>query len=424
MSAYCGMIDINSTQYQDFQAMNTSDNRNGAAELRVSKRQAARIRAGHPWIYSNEVDTRATPLKDFAPGETVSILDSGGGFIGGGYVNPNALICARLVSRKVDERLGRDLLVARLKTALDLRRRLFSADYYRLVYGEADGLPGLVIDRYGETLIVQIGTVGMERVKDAIVQSLQEVLRPACIFFRNDTAARTLEGLDAYTQAAVGELPERLRVEENGAVFEVSSMSGQKTGWFFDQRLNRAAIAKYCRGAAVLDLFSYAGGFGIQAALAGAREVLCVDSSQAAVDAVLANARLNGSQDRVASEKANVFDLLTAFKAEGRRFDVVVVDPPAFIKRKKDVATGIAGYRRLNKLAQQVLVADGIVLTASCSQHLRREVLLAQVIRASEGGDRRLQLLEQGHQGPDHPINPAMPESDYLKSFIFRVQRT
>ncbi len=393
------------------------------AELLVSKRQATRIRAGHPWVYSNEVDTRVTPLKDFAPGEPVLIMDPHRRFLGTGYVNPNALICARLVARNADESLNEDLLTARFKAALSLRRRLFRADYYRLVYGEADGLPGLVVDRYGETLVLQISTAGMERVADAIVRSLQEVVRPSCIFFRNDVASRTLEGLETYTRTAVGDLPDMLRVEENDAVFEVSPVLGQKTGWFYDQRMNRAAVTKYCRDASVLDLFSYVGGFGIQVALAGAKDVVCVDSSQTAVDAVGTNARLNQVSDRVYAEKANVFDVLTAFKAERRHFDVVIVDPPAFIKRKKDVPAGIAGYRRLNKLAQQVLGPDGVFLTASCSHHLKREVLLAQVIKASEGGDRRLQLLEQGHQGPDHPIGPAMPESDYLKSFTFRVER-
>ncbi|HEX7044315.1 MAG TPA: class I SAM-dependent rRNA methyltransferase [Burkholderiales bacterium] len=389
--------------------------------LRLNRNEDRRLRAGHVWVFSNEVDTRATPLAGFEPGAAVLIEDAAGRPLGTGYVNPHALICARLVSRDPRYVLDRSLITHRLNVALSLRERLFREPYYRLAFGDSDGLPGLVVDRYGDVLVAQLTTAGMERVKDDVVAALEKVLRPRAIWLRNDAPVRALEGLPSYAEAALGEVPETIALEEHGVRFEVPLRAGQKTGWFYDQRENRARLRAYARGARVLDLFSYAGGFGLQAAAAGAVSVLCVDSSAAAVEAIRRNAALNGLADKVSAEQADAFETLRRLRAARERFDIVVLDPPAFIKRKKDVKEGAQAYRRLNQMAMQVLARDGILVSCSCSYHLARDSLRALLLAASRHLDRFLMLVEEGHQAPDHPVHPAVPETAYLKAFIARV---
>ena len=309
----------------------------------------------------------------------------------------------------------------RLKIALALRERYFSQPCYRLVFGESDGLPGLVVDRYGEHLVAQIGTAGMEGLKDEIVAALQKVLRPASILWRNDSPVRQLEGLDRYVEPAAGRVPEFLEVTEGGCRFRVSATEGQKTGWFFDQAANRDLLMPRVGGRRVLDVCSYVGAWGIRAAAAGAEEVLCVDASAQALQQVEENAVLNGVQEKVSTLQADAFDALRGLKAEGRRFDVVVLDPPAFIKRRKDLKQGSLAYRRLNEAAMALTTRDGLLVTASCSFHMDRDRFLRTVQEAARHGDRYLQLLQSGQQGPDHPVHPAIPETAYLKAFYLRV---
>ncbi len=389
--------------------------------LRLKKNEDRRLRAGHLWVFSNEVDVERTPLTAFEPGEPVEIQDAGGRALGSGYVNPRSLIAARLVSRDPSQPLDGALLAPRLGQALALRERLFAAPFYRLVYGEGDGLPGLVVDRFGEILVAQFTTAGIERVREEVVAALEQVVRPAALLLRNDTPARALEGIEAYVETALGTVPERVEITENGARFEVPLVSGQKTGWFYDHRTNRARMQRYVRDRRVLDVFSYIGGWGVQAAVAGAAEVLCVDSSAPALADVHRNAALNGVAERVQTLQGDAFEALRQLQGEARRFDVVILDPPAFIKRKKDVKQGEEAYRRLNRLAMEMLADDGILISASCSFHMSRDMLRGALLRASRGLRRELQLLEEGHQGPDHPVHPAIPETDYLKAFFGRV---
>lgn len=389
--------------------------------LRLKKSEDRRLRAGHLWVFSNEVDTRLTPLANFAPGDAVEVTDSRGKVIGSAYVNPNALICARLISRRARQTLDRPLLLARLQRALTLRTRLFEKPYYRLVYGEGDALPGLIVDRYGDVLVAQLATAGMERVKNDVVHALLELLQPEAILLRNDSPMRALEGLERTTEAAYGTVPECVTLEENGARFEAPLLTGQKTGWFYDHRLNRARLQHYVRGKRVLDVFSYLGAFGIQAALSGAREVLCVDSSEQALEFVRRNAALNGAAERVATLHSDAFEALKNLHARGDRYDIVILDPPAFIKRKMDLAAGTAAYLRIAQLAMQLLPDDGLLLSASCSFHLARAELRDILRRSAAGHGYQLQILEQGHQGPDHPVHPAIPETDYLKAFLARI---
>ena len=389
--------------------------------LRLKKNEDHRLRAGHVWIFSNEVDTSATPLTQFEPGQPILIEDAKGQVLGSGYVNPHALICARLVSREPKYMLDQSLLTHRLKVALSLRERLFDTPYYRLAFGDSDGLPGLVVDRFADVLVAQITTAGMERLKAEVIAALHKVLKPHAILLRNDSSMRAMENLPSYIETAHGEIPEWLALEENGLRFETPLARGQKTGWFFDHRMNRARAAAYVKGKRVLDVFSYLGAWGVQAAAAGAESVLCADSSPRAVDGIRHNAELNGVTAQVSAEREDAFDLLRRLRAARERFDVVVLDPPAFIKRKKDIKEGTQAYQRLNQMAMQVLSKDGILVSCSCSYHLHRDSLRDILLKGSRHIDRFLEIIEEGHQGPDHPMHPAIPETGYLKAFFARL---
>jgi len=388
--------------------------------LRLRKNEDRRLRAGHLWVFSNEVDVERTPLTAFEPGDAVQVQDARGAPLGSAYVNPRSLIAARVVSRDATAVLDRAFLKRRLARALSLRELFFDRPFYRLAYGESDGLPGLVVDRFGGVLVVQVTTAGMERVKDDIVDALRDVVKPGAILFRNDAGGRGLEGLPEYVETALGTVPEVVELEENGVRFG-APMAGQKTGWFYDHRMNRARLMAYAKDRRVLDVFSYVGGWGVQAAAAGAGEVVCVDASADALEHVGRNAEMNGAAARVSTRRGDAFDVLRQMAAEGEKFDVVVLDPPAFIKRKKDQAAGFEAYRRVNQLALEVLKQDGILVSASCSYHMPREALQDAMLRAARHRGRGLQIIEQGHQGPDHPVHPAIPETAYLKAFFGRV---
>jgi len=403
--------------------MTQNEDRIAAKVVTLKKGEERRIKIGHLWVFSNEIDTRKSPLRDFAPGEPVRVEDSRGQFTANGFINPASLISVRVVSRRPTEFLGRKLLLDRLKTALELRERLFSAPYYRLCFAEADFLPGLIVDRYGDVLVVQITTAGMERERLAVVETLCELLDPGAILFKNDASGRSYEGLPEYVEPAFGTPPDVVEVEENGLRFTAPLAAGQKTGWFFDQRLNRARFAAMAKGARVLDLFSYVGSFGVNAARAGASEVLCVDASSLALEHARANAAGNGVEKRLSTAEGDVFEVLDALKAEGRRFDLICLDPPAFIKHRKDAAKGEQAYVKANREAMKLLDDGGMLLTCSCSQHMDAESLKRAVLRAANMRRASVQIVEQLHQGPDHPVHPAMPETNYLKAFLCRLLR-
>ncbi|MDD4916081.1 MAG: class I SAM-dependent rRNA methyltransferase [Methylococcales bacterium] len=389
--------------------------------LFLKKNEDKRLRQGHLWVFSNEVDTQRSPLEHFAAGDLVVVNDSTGKPLGVAYVNPDVLICARLLSRKPNTRIGESFFRARLSQALQLRERLFEKPFYRLVFGESDGLPGLVIDRFGGVLSVQITTAGMEKHKELLVALLIELLQPAAVLFKNDNSQRQAETLSLEPELAYGSLPPQLVIEENNARFMIDVREGQKTGWFYDHRLNRARFAAWTKDMKVLDLFSYAGGWGICAGMAGAAEVVCVDSSDSALALAAESARLNGVQEKMQFVRSDVFEYLKHLREQNQHFDAIVLDPPALIKRKKDFKAGYEAYRRLNHLALQVLENNGLLVSASCSHHLSRENL-HEILRSSARHiDRHLLFLSDGGQGPDHPIHPALPETEYLKSFFCAV---
>ncbi|HEX7046701.1 MAG TPA: class I SAM-dependent rRNA methyltransferase [Gammaproteobacteria bacterium] len=387
--------------------------------LILKKGEDRRLRAGHLWIFSNEVDVKRTPLTAFEPGALAKVEASGGRPLGLAYVNPHSLISARLLTHGKSLPDFNALLRGRIRAALALRERLFDAPYYRLVFGESDLLPGLVVDRFGDVLVMQIATAGMEARRDAIIDVLRTEISPRGIVIQNHMPIREFEGLPVGDAETIGEVPEKLKVIENGLEFAVDLSAGQKTGWFFDQRDNRAKIRRYVKDRRVLDVFSYAGGWGVTAANAGASEVICVDSSAGALAMARENAALNGVN--IETLEADAFKALADLRAAGEKFDVVIVDPPAFIKRRKDFKAGLAGYQRLNQAALQVIAADGILVSCSCSHHLGEQDLLNAIQRSARHVDRYAQLLEWGHQAVDHPEHPAIPETRYLKSVTLRV---
>jgi 23S rRNA (cytosine1962-C5)-methyltransferase len=391
--------------------------------LTLRNNEERRLRAGHLWVFSNEVDIKKTPLTGFAPGQTAVVTASRGRPLGVATVNPGSLICARIMDRDPQTAIDADFFRSRLREALALRERLYATPHYRLLFSEGDHVPGLVLDRYGDVVVAQLTTAGMERAREAVVAAIVAELAPKAIIFRNDIAVRELEGLARDVETVHGPTPDTLTVNEEGAIFEVPALAGQKTGWFYDMRENRTRLCRLTPGRTVLDLFAYAGAFSVRAALAGASAVTCLDSSETACAMARDNASRNGVGDKVATVRADAAAFLEACAAEGRTFDVVSLDPPALVKRKKDLEAGLRAYERLNRLAMDVLADDGILMTCSCSQHVDAWELRRVALRAAMAAGRRGQILEQGRQGPDHPAHPAMAETDYLKSFILRLVR-
>jgi len=389
--------------------------------LYLKKQSDRRLKQGHQWIFSNEIDVQRSPLKMFNAGQQVVVENADGRFVAYACMSPNNLICARVVSRDKQHPLDKSLLVHRINIALSLRQRCFDQPYYRLVYGDSDFLPGLVIDRFGDICVVQISNAAMDAMLEDILAALIKVIKPSGVLLKNDSVARADEGLEQDIRVIHGDVDQRVALVENGVNFMAPVWEGQKTGWFYDHRENRARLQQLAKGQRVLDVFSYVGGWGVQAAAAGASEVFCVDRSQQAIEWVHENAALNGVEDRVATLQGNAVDAMQQLRDAGEKFDIVVVDPPAFIKKRKDSAKGEQAYHRINQLALRLLNKDGILVSASCSMHLSRPQL-TDVIRA--GGrhiDRNIQVFASGGQGADHPIHPAIPETDYLKALFCRV---
>jgi 23S rRNA (cytosine1962-C5)-methyltransferase len=339
-------------------------------------------------------------------------------------MSPEQLICARLFSRDKAQVLNSSLLVDRINIALSVRDLWFPGNCYRLIFGDSDGLPGLVVDRFLNTLVIQISSHAMEQLKDDIVAALDKVIKPDNIVVKNDGKMRKASGLEEYVEVAKGHVEGAVPLIENDTHFVAPVLDGQKTGWFYDHRMNRKQLNTLVKGKRVLDVFSYIGGWGVQAANSGADQVMCVDSSESALDYVDENAKLNGVEDKVSTFCGDAFGALKALRDEREQFDVVIMDPPALIPRRKDIKNGEQAYRRLNQLAMRLLNKDGLLVSASCSMHLEEMKLQNMLQAVARETDRDAMLMWRGDQSPDHPVVPAILETHYLKALFMRVLPT
>ena len=389
-------------------------------DLFLRKGADHRLRGGHLWVYSNEVDSERSPLGGFSAGDLVAVRNTNDRLFGSAYMEPNALICARVFAPGEERALDAQLFTARLQAALAIRQAAFDQPFYRLVYGDSDTLPGIVIDRFGDILVLQLNNDGLERYREPLLAALVELLQPRGILLRADSRSRREQGLSTDSEVIYGDVPQQVPLQENGVQFLAPVYTGQKTGWFYDHRMARARLAAWVKNKSVLDVYSYIGGWGIQAAAFGASAVCCVDSSAQALEGVEDNARLNGVEARVTTRRGSAPELMAAMHGEGSRFDVVILDPPAFIQRKKDLKKGIAAYRRINELGLQLLHSGGLLVSASCSMHLSRAELIAAMQQAAVRTGCQIRVVEQGAQGPDHPVHPAIPETEYLKAVFAR----
>jgi len=396
---------------------------NKTGEIQLNKDEERRIRSGHYWIFSNEINVKKTPIKEFAAGAIVEIFDARKNFLGTGYVNPATLISVRLLTRDRITSLS-GYIKKKISEAHAMREQFIGGEHYRLVFGESDGLPGLVIDRYAGVFVVQINTAGMEALKQFVLDALTILFNPQAIVMCNDHQVRQLEGLELYRDVVQGTLPESVTVKEHGLEFEIDVLKGQKTGWYYDQRENRALMNQFINGRSdisVLDMFSYVGAWGINAAAAGAESVLCVDESAPALEQVTKNAERNNVQDKVSTQKEDIFQWIKSDTFTKQKFDIVVLDPPALIKRRKDAKNGKNAYRQLNEFALKIVKPGGMLITASCSHHLPAEDLRTVLVQGARPLKKAIQIIAEGRQGLDHPVQAAMPETSYLKVFYVRV---
>lgn len=397
--------------------------RGGMAHPRFSvhKRAARRILDGHPWVFGNELEV---PAKELPVGGTVDITAPDGRFLGRGYANPQSLIAVRLCSRSKAQHIDLPgFWAARIREAVELRTAILpGATAYRLIYGESDGMPGFILDRFGDIVAAQVTTLGMEQRLPLILEALRDVL-PTLTggVLRNDVRVRTLEGLEPGRGVWFGDVPETVDIDEEGVRYTIEPHRGQNTGHFFDQRLNRRFAAPLCAGKSVLDVYANTGGWGLHALVAGAERVMFIDKSTDACAAIERNAALNGAADRVDIVNDEARRALIALVAQGARYGCVVLDPPAFARTKKAAGPGLKGYQEINALGMQLVNPGGFLFTSSCSHHIFEDRFLAVINEAAQQTGKRLKLIRRGEQSPDHPVLPAMPETRYLKSYAFQV---
>jgi 23S rRNA (cytosine1962-C5)-methyltransferase len=384
--------------------------------VKLKKKEERRIVRGHPWVFSNELQD--VP-KNAPPGEVVDVLDFSGQFIGRGYLNPHTLIAVRLLTRRREE-IDHTFFLRRITAARDLRGRLGFGESFRALFSEGDGIPGLIVDKYADTLVVQSLTAGVDRMLGTIVAVLQEVYSPQAIVLRNDAAARELEGLARETRVAVGATSGRVSFEESGIRYTVDVLAGQKTGFFFDQRENRLALEGLVTGRRTLDCFCYVGAWSLAAARFGASEVIGIDSSEKAIQLARENATVNDLP--VEFKNADVFEELRAREIQKERFGCIILDPPAFVKSRAKVREALKGYKEINLRAMRMLEPGGMLVTCSCSHHVDQELFREMLIDAAHAAGRQARLLEMRFQARDHPMLLAARETQYLKCAMLIVE--
>jgi 23S rRNA (cytosine1962-C5)-methyltransferase len=393
---------------------------NALPQITVLPGKHKRAKSGHPWIYANEV--AMTPeTKALQPGTLVSVVNSGGEPLGTAFFSASTLAVARFISRRPAQAFIPEFVTVKLRAAQAWREKLFDQPYYRLLHAEADGLPGLIIDRFGSGVVCQFNCAGLELQREAVLAGIEAALNPDWILLRNDSSQRGLERLPSVVETVKGTVPAPMDVVENGVTYFADPAGGQKTGWFYDQRLNRAMVAGLADGASVLDAYSYLGGFGLLAAKAGATSVTLLDRSEGALDLATQAAVRNGLANRVTTQRSEVFEALAGYQADGRKFGVVIIDPPAFAKSKKDLAVALRGYRKLARLAANVVEPGGFLLAASCSHTVDPGSFALETSRGVQEAGRSSRILRTTGASPDHPTHPQLPESAYLKALLMHL---
>ena len=393
------------------------------AEVILKKGGGRYLKSGGRWIYDNEIDRIEG---EFVPGDTVDVFDFDGYKLGKGYINPKSTITVRMLERYHDDPINESFWEKKVRAAWEYRKSVVDTSCCRVIFSESDGFPGLVIDKFEDVLVAECETLGMERHKEIICDLVKKVLAEDGInirgvYERSDASVRKLEGLDKVKGFIGGPFDTNVVITENGVKYGVNIEEGQKTGFFLDQKYNRAAAAKLCKGKKVLDCFTHTGSFALNAGLAGAESVLGVDASELAVEQARENAKLNGLEDTVKFTCADVFDLLPKLVGNGESYDVVILDPPAFTKSRSATKNAVKGYREINMKGMKLVKPGGFLCTCSCSHFMTPELLEKTILEAAKGARKRLRLVEYRMQSPDHPYLMGCPESLYLKFFIYQV---
>lgn len=389
----------------------------------LKKGEGRTLKAGGAWVYDNEIDTI---LGSFENGDIVTVHDFDGYFMGYGFINTNSKITVRIMSRHKEHPVTEEFLRERVRAAWEYRKQVIDTSSCRIIFGEADWLPGLVVDKFSDVLVVESLALGIDKLKPLILDALVEILKEdgiaiRGIYERSDAKVREQEGLPRY-KGFIGEpFDTKVEIVENGVKYIVDVQDGQKTGFFLDQKNNRAAIQKLCKNKKVLDCFTHTGSFALNAGIAGASSVLGVDASELGVRQAQENARLNHLEDRVTFQCADVFDLLPSLEEQGEKFDVVILDPPAFTKSRQATKNAVKGYREINLRGLKLVKDGGFLATCSCSHFMDPELFAKTIREAARGAHKRLRQVEFHTQAPDHPILWAAEESYYLKFYIFQV---
>ncbi len=387
------------------------------AEIILNKGKGNRNREGHPWVYDNEVaETKGNPQ----PGDIVTVIDAGKNLIGKGYYNPQSKLRVRLLTM-MDEKIDAAFFYQKIKNCIDYRKKLGYTENYRIVFGEGDFLPGLVLDKFGDVIVLQTLALGMEKWKNEIVAAVTDLLKPIGVYERNDIPVRKLEGLEEQKGFLTEPFPTSFVINECGVKINIDIVEGQKTGFFLDQKENRLAMKNFVKDQSVLDCFCYTGSFSMQAAHFGARQVLGLDVSEAAIAQAEENAALNGFENNCEFKAANAFDLLPQLVREKKQFDVVILDPPAFTKNRAGTSSAARGYKEVNLRAMQLVRSGGFLLTFSCSHFMTPDLFFDAVYSAAIDAGKKIRQVEVFAQSKDHPIIWQIPETNYLKGFLLQV---
>lgn len=381
---------------------------------------ARRAKSGSPWVFSNEIDMTAE-TKNIPAGTLVRLYDANDTFVGVGSFNPHCLISFRKMASDPQTEINAAFFAKKFRRCVDLRSALVNSPFYRLVHSEGDGLPGLIIDRFDDIVACQLNTAGTDALKQEIVEALDSVLKPSCIVLRAESSARALEGLDPLYEVAKGALPDIVPVRENGIYFFADLKEGQKTGWFYDQRENRSFVGRLAPEKRCIDFYTYAGGFALHMGIGHAKEIIGVDRSESALALARKAAEKNELDGKCSWIKDNAFDVLENMNKDKEKFGIVVCDPPAFAKVKKDVAAGLRGYRKVARLAAGLVEKDGILALGSCSHHVKPDEFFTECMRGLTEAGRTGRVILQAGAGPDHPVHPLLPETAYLKMLVCQI---